>query len=177
MVWNKIRAAFGRLWRPRRRTAEHGFQDQGEARRYRDQQIGEAARATSLRPARRLCETGTTFLLRRAASHHVAGDAPPARQALAPGKRPAPQHHLDPPGARRGRWAQGPGTLGRRPGARQAPLGRADPGRADQRIGRVGGPACWLAGRAGSPGPDRGHESAPEAAASLVDLGPGQGDG
>jgi hypothetical protein len=45
---NRIRAALGRVWRPRRRrSAEHGFQDQGEARRYRDRQIGEAARGES----------------------------------------------------------------------------------------------------------------------------------
>jgi hypothetical protein len=36
IVWNKIRAALGRLWRPRRRrTAEHDFYDQHEASRYR----------------------------------------------------------------------------------------------------------------------------------------------
>ena len=52
IVWNKIKAAFGRLWRPgrRRRTGEHGFQDQGEARRYRAQQIGEEARGQSYQP-------------------------------------------------------------------------------------------------------------------------------
>ena len=44
---NRIKAALGRLWRPRRRTGEHGFYDQGEARRYRAQQIGEAARGQS----------------------------------------------------------------------------------------------------------------------------------
>ena len=38
-----------------------------------------------------------------------------------PGERPAPGYHLDPPAARRGRWAQGPGTRGRRPGAGQVP--------------------------------------------------------
>jgi hypothetical protein len=48
---NQIRAALGRVWRPRRRrTAEHGFQDQGEARRYRAQQIGEEARGESYQP-------------------------------------------------------------------------------------------------------------------------------
>jgi hypothetical protein len=48
---NRIRAALGRVWRPRRRrTAEHGFQDQGEARRYRAQQIGEEARGESYQP-------------------------------------------------------------------------------------------------------------------------------
>jgi hypothetical protein len=36
MVWNKLKAAFGRLWRRRRpRTAEHDFYDQHEASRYR----------------------------------------------------------------------------------------------------------------------------------------------
>ena len=48
---NRIRAALGGLWRPRRRgTGEHGFHDQGEARRYRAQQIGEAARGQSYQP-------------------------------------------------------------------------------------------------------------------------------
>jgi hypothetical protein len=47
---NRIKAALGRLWRPRRRTVEHGFQDQGEARRYRAQQIGEVARGQSYQP-------------------------------------------------------------------------------------------------------------------------------
>jgi hypothetical protein len=47
---NRIKAALGRLWRRRRRTGQHGFQDQGEARRYRDQQIGEAARGESYQP-------------------------------------------------------------------------------------------------------------------------------
>jgi hypothetical protein len=47
---NRIRAALGRVWRPRRRTGEHGFQDQGEARRYRDQQFGEEARGQSYQP-------------------------------------------------------------------------------------------------------------------------------
>jgi hypothetical protein len=47
----RIKAAFARLWRPRRRRAgEHGFHDHGEARRYRDQQIGEAARGQSYQP-------------------------------------------------------------------------------------------------------------------------------
>ena len=44
---NRIKAMWARLWRSRRRTGEHGFQDQGEARRYRDQQIGEEARGQS----------------------------------------------------------------------------------------------------------------------------------
>ena len=48
---NRIKAMWARLWRARRRrTGEHGFQDQGEARRYRDQQIGEAARGESYQP-------------------------------------------------------------------------------------------------------------------------------
>jgi hypothetical protein len=48
---NRIRATLGRMWRPRRhRAGEHGFQDQGEARRYRDQQIGEEARGQSYNP-------------------------------------------------------------------------------------------------------------------------------
>jgi hypothetical protein len=48
---NRMRAMWARLWRPRRRrTGEHGFQDQGEARRYRDQQVGEAARGESYQP-------------------------------------------------------------------------------------------------------------------------------
>ena len=51
MVWNKIKAAFGRLWRPRRRrTAEHGFYDQRAASRYRSQQDIEAARGLSYQP-------------------------------------------------------------------------------------------------------------------------------
>jgi len=32
-----IGRALARLWRPRRRTDEHGFHDQREARRFRDQ--------------------------------------------------------------------------------------------------------------------------------------------
>ena len=48
---NRIKAARGRRWRPRRRrTGEHGFHDQTEARRYRAQQIGEAARGESYQP-------------------------------------------------------------------------------------------------------------------------------
>jgi hypothetical protein len=51
MVWNKIKAAFGRLWRPRRRrTAEHGFYDQRAASRYRSQQDMESARGESYGP-------------------------------------------------------------------------------------------------------------------------------
>ena len=45
---NRIRAALGRLWRPRRRrTAERGFQDQRAAGRYRSQQDIESARGES----------------------------------------------------------------------------------------------------------------------------------
>jgi hypothetical protein len=46
---NRIRATLGRMWRPRRhhRTAERGFQDQGEARQYRSQQDIDAARGLS----------------------------------------------------------------------------------------------------------------------------------
>jgi hypothetical protein len=48
---NRIKAAFGRRWRPRRRrTGEHGFHDQGEARRYRAQQDIEVARGLSYQP-------------------------------------------------------------------------------------------------------------------------------
>jgi hypothetical protein len=48
---NRIKAMWARLWRPRRRwTGEHGFQDQGEARRFRNQQIGEEARGQSYQP-------------------------------------------------------------------------------------------------------------------------------
>jgi len=48
---NRIRAALGRLWRPRRRrTAEHGFYDQRAASRYRSQQDIEAARGLSYQP-------------------------------------------------------------------------------------------------------------------------------
>jgi hypothetical protein len=44
-VWNKIKAAVGRLWRPRRRrTDEHGFYDQRAASRHRSQQEIEQAR-------------------------------------------------------------------------------------------------------------------------------------
>ena len=39
-VWNKIKAAFGRLWRPRRRrTDEHGFYDQRASSQHRSQQV------------------------------------------------------------------------------------------------------------------------------------------
>ena len=45
---NRIRAALGRMWRPRRRrTAEHGFYDQRAASRYRSQQDIDAARGES----------------------------------------------------------------------------------------------------------------------------------
>jgi hypothetical protein len=45
---NRIRAALGRMWRPRRRrTAEHGFYDQRAGGRYRSQQDIEAARGES----------------------------------------------------------------------------------------------------------------------------------
>jgi hypothetical protein len=47
---NRLKAALGRHWRPRRRTGEHGFQDQSEARRYRAQQTGESARGESYQP-------------------------------------------------------------------------------------------------------------------------------
>ena len=48
---DKIKAAVGRLWHPRRRrTAEHGFYDQGAASRYRSQQDIEAARGQSYQP-------------------------------------------------------------------------------------------------------------------------------
>ena len=44
-MWNKIKAAVGRLWRPRRRrTDEHGFYDQRAASRHRSQQEIEQAR-------------------------------------------------------------------------------------------------------------------------------------
>jgi hypothetical protein len=43
-VWNKIKAANGRLWRPRRRTAEHGFYDQRAAGQHRSQQVIEQSR-------------------------------------------------------------------------------------------------------------------------------------
>jgi hypothetical protein len=48
---SRIRAALGRLWCPRCRTpGEHAFHEQGEVRRFRNQQLGEAAsgRATYL---------------------------------------------------------------------------------------------------------------------------------
>ena len=49
-MWNKIKAAFGRLWRPRRRTGEHGFYDQRAASQHRSLQDIEQAggRATGL---------------------------------------------------------------------------------------------------------------------------------
>jgi hypothetical protein len=48
---NRIRAAFGRRWRPRRgRTGEHGFYDQRAGSRYRSQQDIEAARGLSYQP-------------------------------------------------------------------------------------------------------------------------------
>jgi hypothetical protein len=51
IVWDRIKAAFGRLWRPRRRrTAEHGFYDQHAASRYRSQQDIDAARGLSYQP-------------------------------------------------------------------------------------------------------------------------------
>ena len=49
-MWNKTKAAFRRLWRPRRRTAEHAFYDQRAASRYRSQQDIEAARGLSYQP-------------------------------------------------------------------------------------------------------------------------------
>jgi len=49
-VWNKIKVAFGRLWRPRRRSPEHGFYDQLAGSRYRSQQDIEAARGLSYQP-------------------------------------------------------------------------------------------------------------------------------
>ena len=48
-MWNKLKAAFGRLW-PRRRTGEHGFYDQHAASRYRSRQDIEAARGLSYQP-------------------------------------------------------------------------------------------------------------------------------
>ena len=48
---NRIRAALGRVWRPRRRqTAEHEFYDQRAESRYRSQQDIEAARGLSYQP-------------------------------------------------------------------------------------------------------------------------------
>ena len=47
---NRIRATLGRLWRPGRRTGDHGFYDQAEARRFRAHQVGEAARGQSYQP-------------------------------------------------------------------------------------------------------------------------------
>ena len=46
-MWNKTKAAFRRLWRPRRRTAEHAFYDQRAASRYRSQHDIESARGES----------------------------------------------------------------------------------------------------------------------------------
>ena len=47
-MWNKTKAAIERLWRPRRRrSAEHGFYDQGAASRYRSQHDIESARGES----------------------------------------------------------------------------------------------------------------------------------
>jgi hypothetical protein len=44
-VWNRIKAAVGRLWRPRRRrAAEHGFYDQRTAGQHRSQQDIDQAR-------------------------------------------------------------------------------------------------------------------------------------
>jgi hypothetical protein len=65
-VWNKIKVAFGRLWRPRRRSPEHGFYDQPAGSRYRSQQDIEAARGLSYQPpdGPTPIETGTTFALR-----------------------------------------------------------------------------------------------------------------
>ena len=47
---NRIKAMWARLWRPRRRTAEHGFYDQRAASRYRSQQDVESARRESYGP-------------------------------------------------------------------------------------------------------------------------------
>jgi hypothetical protein len=48
---NRIRAALGRVWRPRRRrTAERGFYDQRAGSQYRSQQDVEAARGLSYQP-------------------------------------------------------------------------------------------------------------------------------
>jgi hypothetical protein len=52
---------------------------------------------------------------------HRPGHAPPARQAPAPRTRPAHRRHPDPPAAVEADGRRGPGTLGRRPGAGQAP--------------------------------------------------------
>jgi len=49
-VWSKIKAAVGRLWRPRRRrTDEHGFYDQRAASQHRSQQEIEQAPGGGLR--------------------------------------------------------------------------------------------------------------------------------
>jgi hypothetical protein len=47
MVLKRIKAALRRLWRPRRRTSEHGFHDQHAASRYRDRQDIDTARGQS----------------------------------------------------------------------------------------------------------------------------------
>ena len=48
---NRIKAAFGRLWRPRRRqTAEHGFYDQRAASQHRSQQDIEQSRREGYTP-------------------------------------------------------------------------------------------------------------------------------
>ena len=48
---SKIRAALGRLWRPRRRrAAEHGFYDQRAASQHRSQQAIEQARGEGYGP-------------------------------------------------------------------------------------------------------------------------------
>jgi hypothetical protein len=48
---NRIKAALGRVWRPRRRrSAEHGFYDQRAGSRYRSQQDRDAARGQSYEP-------------------------------------------------------------------------------------------------------------------------------
>ena len=50
-MWNKLKAAFGRLWHPhRRRTAEHGFYDQRAASQHRSQQDIEQARGEGYGP-------------------------------------------------------------------------------------------------------------------------------
>jgi hypothetical protein len=48
---NRIKAVFGRLWRPRRRrTAEHGFYDQRAASQHRSQQDVEQSRREGYTP-------------------------------------------------------------------------------------------------------------------------------
>jgi hypothetical protein len=50
-VWTRIKAAFGRLWRPRRRrAAERGFYDQRAAGQHRSQQDIEQARGEGYTP-------------------------------------------------------------------------------------------------------------------------------